>query len=106
MLTAYIPHLCGQGEIRVCKWLQIWEGQISGFPKKSGVGVSWPGKLFFLFSAPPLGMRGSWDLYVTPFGRELRHFTLVTVSLLDLAALFPRRKASPASASSASDVDA
>lgn len=27
------------------KWLQIRESQISEFPKKSGVGVSWQGKL-------------------------------------------------------------
>lgn len=57
MLSAYIPHLRGQEEFRVCKWLWIWEGQLSGFPKKSGMGVSWQGKFFFLFPAHHLGMR-------------------------------------------------
>ena len=57
MLSAYIPHLRGQEEFRVCKWLWIWEGQVSGFPKKSGMGVSWQGQFFFLFPAHHLGMR-------------------------------------------------
>ena len=55
MLSAYIPHLCGQEEFRVCKWLWIWEGQISGFPKKSGVGYLVRVNSFFVPCTP------SWD---------------------------------------------
>lgn len=90
MLSAYVPHLYGQGDSRVCKWLQIQESQISRFPKKSGIGVSCRDKLFLLYSASTIGLEGVVRTFIliTSLDRELGYFTLVTMSPLDLAVLF------------------